>query len=95
MQLLFMSVLLMDASLNFAGLVLECKLKIKVLEGKCLWGQHGFIKSKTVMCKLNGGVDRKACGASVSSSRVVLQSVHTVEKMTVKTSETRHPENTQ
>lgn len=60
-------------------------------------GQHGFIKNKTyiVMCKLNGSVDRKACGASVSSSRVVFQSVHTVEKMTVKTSETRHPENTQ
>lgn len=38
---------------------------------------------------------RPACGASVSSSRVVFLSVHTVEKMTVKTSETRHPENTQ
>lgn len=44
------------------------------------------------------GCRRRACGeslTSVSSSRVAFLSVHAVENMTVKTSETRHPENTQ
>lgn len=38
---------------------------------------------------------RRGGGACVSSSRVAFLSVHAVENMTVKTSETRHPENTQ
>lgn len=44
------------------------------------------------------GCQSRACGAaptSVSSSRVAFLSVQAVENMTVKTSETRHPENTQ
>lgn len=64
--------------------------------------QHGFIKKKTyyAMCKSNGNVDGRACMSKTSLWGVCVIvtggfSECTHEKMTVKTSETRHPENTQ